>query len=406
MHESTRRLLCRVAFLLGCVIPTVCTLSWITYRQSSWAIEAIEHELTQTIGLKCQIARYYNPKPTKWIFEDVHMERAGQDAVVFPVLKAELVNNTWQLSADQAEVDWASRNRLWETIQEGILLKRSGTQSLELSVTEVRFRGETQPPLRHLSIAHDPAKQPALSGIAKVGNTEDSPTLQLTLETDTASPWKLQLKTDRLLTDRLALAVPQLAGLGPDAYYEGQMTFELIGEAPNIELQGNVRQMDLESALASKFGLHGAGGADLYLQSVVIRQSTVHWARGVLVSKNGQVSRRLLSRAAQHLRLRVVPPSQSEDLIAYHDLAIGFHDDAGRMTLSGLCDNMPQGTMLAGLEHPLVMESLVGILPATNLASVFYEDQTPSVPASQQAVDMARWLTVPQLAERSGNTLR
>ncbi|PQO28220.1 hypothetical protein [Blastopirellula marina] len=406
MHESTRRLLCRVAFLLGCVVPTVCTLSWITYRQSAWAVEAVEHELSQTIGLKCQIARYYNPKPTKWIFEDVHLERAGEDAVVFPVLKAELVDNTWQLSADQAEVDWASRNRLWETIQEGILLKRRGAQALHLNVAEVRFRDESQPPLRHLSIQYDPTAQPALTSIAMVGSTQVSPTLQLTLDTTAGAPWKLQLKTDRLPTDRLAVAVPHLAGLGPDAYYQGQMTFELVGDSPNVELRGEIYQMDLATALASKFGLHGAGGADLYLQSVVIRQNTVHWAKGVLASKNGQISRRLLNRAAQHLQLRVVPPSQNEDLLAYHELAIGFSDDQGRLTLSGLCEDMPHGTMLAGLEHPLAMEGLVNTLPATNLASVFHEDHSPSVPASQRSVDMARWLAVPQLAERTGNPLR
>ncbi|RCS49207.1 hypothetical protein DTL42_11765 [Bremerella cremea] len=406
MHESTRRLLCRVAFLLGCVVPTVCTLSWITYRQSNWAIEAIEHELSQTIGLKCQIARYYNPKPTKWIFEDVHLERAGEDAVVFPVLKAELVENTWHLSADEAEIDWASRHRLWETIQEGILLKRGGTQQLHLNVAEVHFRDGNQPPLRQLSIRHNPATQPALTSIAMIGSTDNSPTLQVALDTTAGVPWQLQLKTDRLLTDRLAMAVPQLAGLGADAYYQGQMTFELVNDSPNVELRGNIYQMNLETALASKFGLHGAGGADLYLDSVIIRQNTVHWANGVLASKNGQISRRLLNRAAQHLQLRVIPPSQNEDLIAYHELAIGFRDDQGRLTLSGLCANMPHGTMLAGLEHPLAMEGLVNNLPATNLASVFHEDHTPSVPASQRSVDMARWLAVPQLADRSDNSLR
>ena len=104
MHESTRRLLCRVAFLLGCVVPTMCTLSWITYRQSSWSVAAVEAELSDTIGLKCRIAKYYNPKPSKWVFEQVRLERAGSDAVFFPVLKAELVDETWLFSADEAHV--------------------------------------------------------------------------------------------------------------------------------------------------------------------------------------------------------------------------------------------------------------------------------------------------------------
>lgn len=407
MHESTRRLLCRVAFLLGCVIPTICTLSWITYRQSSWSIAAVEDQLSETIGLKCHISRYYNPKPTKWVFEDVRLERAGSDAVVFPALKAELIDNTWQLSADEVEVDWASRHRLWETLQEGVLLKRTDGKRLQLNVAHVRFRDEVLPSLQKLEVKHDPQQQPALSSSLLVGDSLIPPPLMASVDTSNPEHWQVQLATTEqpIPTHPLRAALPQLAGLGVDANFMGQITFDLNYASTNVEMAGVFRQINLQSALATNYQ-HGAGGAELHVKKLVVRDDTLQEAFGGIFSRNGQLSRSLLDRAAQHLNVQVIPPSRNQDLIAYHEMAIGFRFDHGRMTLTGLCDNMPAGTMLAGLEHPLVYESPVSILPATNLASVFYDNYSSTVPASQPSVDLARWLTAPMIAERPGNPIQ
>lgn len=406
MHESTRRLLCRVAFLLGCVVPTICTLSWIAYRQSSWSVAAVEDQLSETIGLKCHISKYYNPKPTKWVFEDVRLERAGSDAVVFPALKAELVDNTWQLSADEVEVDWASRHRLWETLQEGVLLKRTDGKRLQLNVAHVRFRDEVLPSLQKLEVKHDPEQQPALSSSLLVGDSLVPPPLMASVDTSNPQHWQVQLATTEqpIPTHPLRAAMPQLAGLGVDANFMGQITFELNHTATNVEMAGVFRQIDLQSALATNYQ-HGAGGAELHVKQLVVRNDNILEAFGGIFSRNGQLSRRLLDRAAQHLHVQVIPPSRHQDLIAYHEMAIGFRFDHGRMTLTGLCDNMPAGTMLAGLENPLVYESPANILPATNLISVFFDNDSPTIPASQPSVDWGRWLTAPMIADRPSGSM-
>ncbi len=407
MHESTRRLLCRVAFLLGCVVPTICTLSWITYRQSSWSIAAVEDQLSETIGLKCHISKYYNPKPTKWVFEDVRLERAGNDAVVFPALKAELVNNTWQISADEMELDWESRRRLWETLQEGVLLERTGGKRVQLNVAHVHFRDEVLPPLQKLELKHDPQQQPALVSSALVGDSLAPPPLMANVDTSDPRHWQVQLATTEqpIFTHELAAALPQLAGLGIDANFMGQITFDLNHGSTNLEMAGVFRQIDLQSALATNYQ-HGAGGAELTVKQLVVRNDNIQEAFGGIFSRNGQLSRRLLDRAAQHLNVQVIPPSRHQDLIAYHEMAIGFRFDHGRMTLTGWCDNMPAGTMLAGLENPLVYESPVSILPATNLISVFFDNNSPTIPASQPSVDWGRWLTAPMIAEGPNGSLQ
>lgn len=410
MHESTRRLLCRVAFLLGCVVPTLCTLGWIMYRQSAWSVAAVEDQLSETIGLKCHIAKYYNPKPSKWIFENVRLERAGADAVVFPVLKAELVKDTWQLSADEAEVEWASRNRLWETLQEGLLLNRNNGHAVHLSVAKLRFRDSTLPTFGQLDIKHQPGAQPALTGTMTVGDSLLSPPLVVNVDTSKPEHWRVQLTTTEKPIDTYPLRqlLPQFANLGPDANIVGQATLELNHAAPHIEMTGvQVRQIDLQLALASNYQ-HGAGGAELRLMNVLIRDNSLQEAFGALRSQNGQLSSALVARAVEHLQLQVAAPIGQLDLVGYHELAVGFRFDHGRMTLTGLCDGsgIPAGTIMSGLDRPIIYESPISILPATNLASVFYDNRWPTVPASQGSVDLARWLAVPMLAEQTDRQLR
>ena len=407
MHESTRRLLCRVAFLLGCVVPTLCTLSWIMYRQSAWSIAAVEDHLSDTIGLKCQIARYYNPKPTKWIFEDVHLQRAGEDAVVVPVLQAELIDDTWQLSADSAQVAWTSRHRLWEAVQEGILLKRTGKQALKLSVTEVQFQEIELRPLRHVQVQYDPSSPNAMTSWAKVGLQDNSPMIKVAIDTREGLPSKLTLETERLETDLLALALPPLSGLGIDAYYSGRVSCDLNGNAPLVQLEGEVRRIDLKTALASKFHLNGGGSADLYLQDVVIRTDidNIVKAKGAVVSFNSHISRQLLNRASQYLGVSPLPAS-IEDLFAYDQAVIGFRHDHLGLTLIGLCDEMPRGTMFASGGRPLVFDNGQRLLASTSLTNAFFDNASPSVPSSQGAVDMARWLAVPSVdAARQGSAV-
>ncbi|MEW4452744.1 hypothetical protein AB1L30_08715 [Bremerella sp. JC817] len=412
MHESTRRLLCRFAFLLGCVLPTICTLSWIMYRQSAWSVDSVEARLTDLIGLKCQITKYYNPKPSKWVFEDVRLERAGTDAVTIPVLKAELVDDTWQLSADEAEVDFTSRVRLWETLQEGILLDRSGGHSLRLCVGTIRFRDSSLPTFHQLDVKHHPHAQPALTSSMLVGNEIDAPPLVANLDTSHPQHWKVFLATTfekPIDTYPLREALPDLAGLGPDARFAGQITMELNHPTPHLELAGKFEQIDLQTALASNQQL-GSGSAELHFQRVVIRDNAFIEGRGGIWSYNGWLSRSMVDRAIEHLKVRVVPTFHQQDMVAYHKMAIGFELDHGRMKLTGLCSydmtDMPVGTMLAGLEQPLVLESEVERLPATNLVSVFHDNNSSTIPASQPSVDWARWFTVPMLAEQPSGTRR
>ncbi|MHC2067828.1 hypothetical protein ACYFX5_10180 [Bremerella sp. T1] len=408
MHESTRRLLCRVAFLLGCVVPTMCTLSWITYRQSSWSVAAVEAELSDTIGLKCRIAKYYNPKPSKWVFEQVRLERAGSDAVFFPVLKAELVDETWLFSADEAEVAWNARHRLWEALQEGVLLNPTSDQAFRLTVAKISFLDGTMPSLSQLDVKHDPNSQPTLTSSVVLGDTTQNSALIANIDTSHPVHWRVQLASTEkpIPIHPWRFAFPELAGLGDEAQFLGQVSMELNHSYPYLELNGELQQIDLNTALATNNQFGSAGQATLYLTRVLIRDSNFVEARGGIRSFNGQLPRKLLDRAVEHLGVHVVPPLQQQDLVAYHEMTIGFDLKHGRLSLRGLCDGFAEGTMMAGPYQPIVFEGRNQELPATNLASVFHDNQFPMVPASQPAVDMARWLTAPMLAERPGSALR
>jgi len=404
MHQSTRRQLCRMAFLLGCVLPTFCTLGWVTYRQSGWSKQHVEASLSDIVGLQCEISRYYNPRPGKWIFQDFRLKKAGRNAVTVPVLRAEEINGTWHFSADRTTVDWQAGQRLWETLQEGILLGDNETPAIKLSIAKVDWTGVALPPLQNVAVGYPSHIDGGLDAQGELADAQGATPVAVSVRQIAHGEFAVQLKTGEagISAEHLAQLVPHLGQLGIEANYWGEMTFQVAPSQPSVALSGILRNLDLQHVLESRFQQHGIGKIDLGLESVVVRHDQLVHAKGWIVGENGQFSARLLDRATQHLQLTAYPPTGLQDLVAYRDLAVSFEIDQGHMKLNGHCRNMPAGTMLAGLSHPLVVAGKSNSLPATHLANVFYDQRPTLLPASQPSVELARWLTVPMIAENPG----
>jgi len=405
MHQSTQRLLCRLVFLAGCVLPTMATLGWIVYRQSGWARESVEQQLTESIGLPCQVAKFYNPKPNKWVFHDLQLEVAGQSAISINAVQVEFVDESWHLALDQVSLDWKSRRRLWETLQESILLDRSSGKPLEARITRLTFDDSDLPPLSKLTVQHDPHVTRSVTCKGFVESPEASPALLISLQS-TGNAWNVDLATDRhgLATRWLSPFLPTMANLGRNARYQGSMKFQLSPKSHRATLHGIISEFDLRQTLAARFGQHAAGSADLHIQSAVIQDQRLLQAHGWMAAENGQISKQLLERASKFLHLPTASFPEHVDLVAFRELAVEFDVDHGTMTVGGHCQDMP-GILLAGLEKPLVAESTSAI-PATNLAKVIYGDDPNSVPASGPSVELARWLSIPQVADSGANPIR
>lgn len=417
MHESTQRLLCRAAFLLVCVAPTFCTLAWIAYRHSDMATAAVEHRLSERIGLRCHIDRYYNPRPNLHVFEGLRLDVAGSSAVTIGLLKAERIDQVWHLSGPSSEVTWAHRRRLWETLQESA----GGTsvwpgEPVRLSLGKLAFSDLKLPPMGRLQVEVESPKQglgfPEIHAQAHLTGENTSPAIRLRINrgAESADPLEVQFQTDDhgLPVAYLARLSPHLEGLGTQARYQGKITWQGTSPAPSVELQGVFRQVDLHPLLTQTYQIHATGLVDLHLEKAKLRGENITQAHGWITGRDGQIAGHFAAQAVESLGLHTTRPTAElgQDLIAYHQLALEFLLERGELSIAGYCDNMPQGTLLAGLNRPILGQPQLQRQPATNLVSALipagHHQTNPTVPATRPSVTLARWLSpepVVQMAE-------
>lgn len=414
MHESTQRLLCRAAFLLVCVAPTFCTLAWIAYRHSDLATAAVEHRLSERIGLRCHIDRYYNPRPDLHVFEGLRLDVAGSPAVTIGLLKAERIDQVWHLSGPSSEVVWAHRRRLWETLQEsaGGISAWPG-QPVRLALGELTFSDLDLPAMGRFQVEAEPPKQgpgfPKIHAQAHLTAESTSPAVRLTIAHVAASagPLEVKFQTDDqgVPVAYLAKLSPHLEGLGPRARYQGKITWQGTSPSPAVELQGVFRQVDLHPLLTQAYQIHATGLVDLTLEQARLRGENITQAHGWITGRDGQIAGHFAAQAAESLGLQTARPTDElgQDLVAYHQLALEFLLERGELSLAGYCDNMPPGTLLAGLNRPILGQPQFMRQPATNLVTALipasHHQTNPTVPATRPSVTLARWLSPEPVVE-------
>ncbi|MEX0791836.1 MAG: hypothetical protein WD045_01780 [Pirellulaceae bacterium] len=414
MHESTQRLLCRAAFLLVCVAPTFCTLAWIAYRHSDMATAAVEHRLSERIGLRCHLDRYYNPRPDLHVFEGLRLDVAGAPAVTIGLLKAERIDQVWHLTGPSSEVVWAHRRRLWETLQESA----GGTsawpgQPVRLAIGEIIFSDLDLPTMGRFQLRSEASPQgsgfPEIHAQAQLTKESNSPAVRLNIArgAEPSGPLEVQFQTDDqgVPVTYLARLSPHLEGLGSQALYQGKITWRGTSPAPAVELQGAFRQVDLQPLLTQTYQIHATGLVDLHLEQARLRGENITQAHGWITGRDGQIAGHFAAQAAQSLGLQTARPTAElgQDLVAYHQLALEFLLERGELSLAGYCDDMPHGTLLAGLNRPILGQPQLQRQPATNLVSALFPPEShtngPTVPATRRSVILARWLSPEPVVE-------
>ena len=81
IHDRTRRLLCRLGFLLLCAAPTLTLAVWSGATRSSWyaAVQRVawEHRLRDTLGLVVALQRVSYPNRDVTVLERVKFVMKG-----------------------------------------------------------------------------------------------------------------------------------------------------------------------------------------------------------------------------------------------------------------------------------------------------------------------------------------
>ncbi|MFO0868695.1 MAG: hypothetical protein U0935_07060 [Pirellulales bacterium] len=427
MHETTRRLVCRAGFLLGCVLPTLAVLGWVGYLRSPMYREAERvawcETLSRQLGVDVVIERVVHPEPRVTWLEGVTLGDPETGRPLASVSRVELGREEggWVAFLAAADVPCEQLTRLIE-VAHPIVWRRAGGAapvwhlvigSLQLSggsaphtLLDVEFHGQSStagnpdPQVRiEFRVAGVSMRQPAQVTITRLRHT-DPPT----------TAWACDTGPQALPASLLAIAWSELGQLGDDCHVSGHWLWREETRGWSGEAQGRLTQVDLNRVVTDRFPHKLSGIADIVISRLRWEQNRLVDAAGSITSEGGVVSQSLMLAASQENALQWAVPERvtasRQTLWKYRQLGLGFELTAQGVQLTGQCATDNSGVILADVEGPLASEGREPWLPPVTLVRWLAPRSEIQVPASASTAGLLRWLPLPPLVSPEATIAR
>jgi hypothetical protein len=411
LYDQTRRRITLAAFFLLCVVPTTATGVWCVFWQSPWHLRIETQRLARELGMDVALGGLRHPRPGTVVYEGLHLSdpETGEE-----VLRCGRVEATWTEAVDsqgkrpalvlatpQVEVDAAGLGRLRQFVEHLIRLQY-GRPEMEVRIKthDLAIRGGESPlaladveggigamtggvqAVISFHLADRPAGEPVRARIVR--NRQLRPPAD-GFEMDTAgTPLPCPL---------LALALPELAVLGPSSRFTGYLWSHETADGPEGELSGQCLGVDLDRLLSNHFADKLTGSADVTIQRARFRGGRLEEAAATLSAGPGVISRRLLDALATHMHLTgALPQMPAGNVLRYDQLSLAISLDARGLRLQGLCSQAEAGTILRAGRLRLLGEPQSQPLPVAALIRALVPAEGNQIPATRQADWLARRL--------------
>ena len=420
MHDSTRRFICRLAFLALCLAPSGSLSAWILYRATplhAWRENACwTGTIYETTGLLAQVECVRHPTRSRIILENVTLSDPDGEHLIARIRVVELAETDHGIVAiaSQPEIEVHQLHRLSQLLYQRVLRGPLPEQRFQLLSGELTLHGEsgasTASDVRCL-VATDQKRVEATVDFMLAGYDMRSPAqIQITRERGpgkSLTTWQIRTGGTPLPCDLVADYLPGLRSLGDRCRFQGTAWVQQDDYGWDGEIAGQFLNADLES-LVAPFPHKLSGTAEIALSHTNFRRGKLVEAAGALTSNGGVISRSLLTAAVESLKLgsNVISDEQADTLLAYRQLALGFQIDATGLQLSGLCDGRQEGVLLVGTSGNLLLDSRAELIPSIALMRALVPQSELQVPATTATERLLRVLPLPSPTLPSSGTAR
>jgi hypothetical protein len=427
LHETSKKRLCRAAFVLCCLAPTAGTLSWSVHRWCRGSDAAWQQRLSSALLLPTRVSRAVEARPGLWRIGAARCfaGRSQQPAAELVDLQCDLRAARPRVAVRQATLDLAALPALIAAAWQW----RAGTHdSAEWFVSELRLRVAASP-----ADANAPHAAPPTELVARAVRLRwetqpqaDGPCAVLALQADFAgdegaSASRLQLAWQRPLAGeggdaiRLEASEPGVSAaiLGPlapglaqlaAARFAGAVQWRRTGQTAGGTLEGTLHAAPLAAFLPADSPHRIDGVATIQLAACRWQHDRWESCAGRLQKGQGCFSRSFWQSAVD--RLHCLPPPQAsgtpqllphDALVFFDELACEFQFDRQGLVLAST-KPLPEGAEAAPLVlrhgEPILCQRRVR-LPAGAWLQL-WELTAPSwLPATRAAVETAQRLPLP-----------
>ncbi len=419
MHDRTRRLVCRVAFLALGVLPAAGVLAWSGWRGGAWHQRACAAELSRTVGLQVSCNAVSYPRPGIVLYQGVELSDPETAA---PLARMRFLEtggtsaaSAWV--ASQPEFDAAQLRGFWQLVDHRLREASDTAATTRLSAAEATLHWPAGS--QTLTDVHGQLSMPGTAGgpcaatisfrIAGIDMT-DPVQLTVTRERDGAgadekSTAGSRLKaTIELHTSGAALPCAMLAvplgvvnRLGKGAKFRGSVWATETAGGWEGELSGQFTDIDLQALVSEQFPHRLSGMAEITVQKARFSHGRLEEAVGTFSSGPGAVSQSLVAAAIEFLHLVPQPATSHADMLRqYEQLAFAFVVDSAGLTLSGACTGSSSVVMRLG-DGTTLVEAGAPSGPLVALVRTLVPQSEVQVPATRQSDWLIECLPVPQV---------
>lgn len=405
MHERTQRRICRVVYVLACILPTVLAVAFVLYFHRPWQERDWQHLLESNLHVRASISQVTAPRPGERKLYDVRLADLLSRKEIASVDKLQLLSNA-SLHAEQINVTFHDLESLTRTVQswlgtdeltalnftiEKLLLSHGSDETCELTNVRIAF-DDTTTQKRKLKLQADVSTDEAKQAHVRL-QVEHTPT----------GPWDISLdcREAQLPAYFFAEFLPG-AARWKDAHFNGIMQLRCGINGVEGTLEGKFSPINLQAWLGDDSPHQLRATANLQLDKLRWLNFRVVEAQGSLNSEPGQMSRSLIAALANSpycVPSKKLADSSSPDTISFEKLGCNFDMNASGLSIKGNCltpsPEMP-GCLLVSDVEPLLVQPTCPHVPLPYFVQVFCPLDKYWLPGMRKAADLAEVLPQPE----------
>ena len=408
MRHSTRRYICRSAFLLVCILPTLCLLAWIAYRSSpihaASEVRFWERALFQGLGLLCTIERVVTAGTDVATLERIELldPETNQRVARIRVLEFTRTPRGQVVLVSQPEIEPGQFVRLCQLLHDRVLRGPPLKTPVQLLSGEITLLGERAQTFTNVrcNVESQATRVQALIDFNLAGlESEAASQLQLIRNRDLAPPatgWQLRTGPTPLPCAVFSSYLPGLESLGSSCRFSGTVWVDGSAKGWSGEAVGRLSDVDL-GLLMENLPYKLSGSAEMVFQQVRFDRGQLVDAAGTIRAGAGVISTGLIDSLGNslHWETSLAASKDGATLVPFQQLGLGYRISESELRVSGICRSAPVGTILVGSSGPLLGEPPVAKVPVVSLIRAVSPSNEFLVPATKETHLLVAALPLP-----------
>ncbi|MBP63460.1 MAG: hypothetical protein CMJ62_18210 [Planctomycetaceae bacterium] len=416
MHPTTRRWICRSAFVVFCLLPTSLVLARIVARKLPGYTRRMEVLLSNELDMKVSVDDLWHPRPGVTVAEGVVITDPESGTVFSQLDRVRLTfpAGKCRLELGETELNGERLTQIYHRMHRR-LQRRPGPDQVSFKLNGSKIKlltDQKEYRLTDLDLQYEPGQE-------ETGVSIDFRVADFKMAEKTRIRWKrkhdatppftrVQCYThgSALPCHLLAGFLPEIRRLGEDCTINGFVSAD-FHQAEGWQAEGEfvLAQVDMDRLVTDVFTQQLSGKASIGVHRLVVCANRLLICSGEFHMQQGTISRSLLENAVQHISIRSPQTLKSleGESVRFESLDFGFRVDGNGFQLSGRSAEPAVGAILF-VRPGVVFHEPMGNrpLPLVNLIRMLVPYQQFWVPATRETELL--WLRLPRMSNaRSGD---